>query len=291
VQSLQQLVLAKNKIKRIDPKSFFGLNELRGLQLEDNGLRSLINIGPIPKLRTLLLSFNRISELSEVDHLLPDRAMPLLQELSLKNNPLSRKHLYRSTLIRKLPSLTIIDGREITQEEREKTEAIFAQSEQHFAGSPLYYYDNRVGNAMLGPPGAAAAANAMERVPIKVQSFSISGFSMDASSGASSLGNPAHTSSGFNFPQGGPLAILPLAPTGFGSSMALGHRLSLTHSNALAPSQSSLLINGSSAAAAGKGKVVAKGVAPKPFGESGPSLAITASANSIKGIRNARMPK
>ncbi len=38
------------------------------------------------------------------------------------NNPLARKHQYRPTLIRRIPSLSLIDGKEITADERERTD-------------------------------------------------------------------------------------------------------------------------------------------------------------------------
>mmetsp|Transcript_46192 Transcript_46192/g.90974 ORF Transcript_46192/g.90974 Transcript_46192/m.90974 type:complete len:1578 (-) Transcript_46192:107-4840(-) len=163
--NLQQLVLAKNKIKRIDPKSFSCVPDLRGLQLEENGLRSLANLGPLLKLRSLFLAYNRLGELNELEHLSPERTCPAVTEITLRNNPLARKHLYRSTLIRKMPALQVIDGREVSIEEKEKIESLFTASEQPFANSPLYYFtDNRGGQ---------------DKVPIKLQSFTLAGFGLD----------------------------------------------------------------------------------------------------------------
>ena len=164
VLTLQQLVLTKNKIKRIDARSFSGLTELRGLQLEENGLRTLANLGPLLKLRSLFLAFNRLSELTELDHILPERACPGLQEITVRNNPLSRRHLYRPTLVRKLPSLTVIDGKEVTFEEREKTEQMFSGADLH--QSPLYY--------LCSEPR-------VEKVPIRIQSLTLTGFGLDNS--------------------------------------------------------------------------------------------------------------
>lgn len=49
--------------------------------------------------------------------------MPYLMELSIFNNPLQRKvNNYRNAVIKRLQSLIILDGKEITQEERLKIE-------------------------------------------------------------------------------------------------------------------------------------------------------------------------
>jgi hypothetical protein len=84
---------------RIDPRSLYGLNELRGLQLEENGwllvasslipctrrssflssfrgccpagLRTLVNLGVLPKLRSLFLAHNRLSEIQELGKFSP----------------------------------------------------------------------------------------------------------------------------------------------------------------------------------------------------------------------------
>lgn len=171
---LQQLVLAKNKIKRLDPRSFYGLNELRGLQLEENGLRSLAHCGPLPKVRSLFLAYNRLSEMSELEYLTPERGCGSVTEITLRNNPLARKQLYRSTLIRKIPSLKIIDGKEIKFEEREKSEALFtaADNNSHYQ-SNMYFYSNS---------NVSDPRHHTDKVPIKLQSFTLAGFSLDGPS-------------------------------------------------------------------------------------------------------------
>lgn len=221
--SLQQLVLAKNKIKRFDVgtglagmagRSFAGLTELRGLQLEENGLRSLAGLGSLPKLRALFLAYNRLSELSELDHLSSDRCSPVLQEVTLRNNPLARKHLYRATLIRRVQNtLQSIDGREVTPEEREKSDAIFANTASGPNGEPL------IGPAGGMPNGAVyfyADSRPTDKVPIKVQSFNLAGFGDAANLGgalglahphahAHAASSPTHSSSSHPYFQPGPL--------------------------------------------------------------------------------------
>eukprot|EP00434_Breviolum_minutum_P008456 symbB.v1.2.007461.t1/scaffold455.1/size335105/9 len=51
MEQLRELVLDKNRVKQFDEKSFEGLRALRELRVEDNGLKSLSNMGPLPRLR------------------------------------------------------------------------------------------------------------------------------------------------------------------------------------------------------------------------------------------------
>lgn len=48
-------------------------------------------------------------------------------ELSLINNSVAKKPMYRVSIIKRLPDLLILDGREITPDEREKVESAIMQ--------------------------------------------------------------------------------------------------------------------------------------------------------------------
>lgn len=61
------------------------------------------------------MSGNRLAEFWEVDRL---SELPHLMEMSLMNNPMSRKPNFRNAIIKRLPALIILDGKEITPEER-----------------------------------------------------------------------------------------------------------------------------------------------------------------------------
>lgn len=58
------------------------------------------------------------------------------------NNPMSRKPNYRNAIIKRLPALIILDGKEISGEERQKIELSGMQGDQkpppmiHFAQYP-----------------------------------------------------------------------------------------------------------------------------------------------------------
>ena len=87
--------------------------------MEDNGLRNLQNVEKLDRLQSLFVSGNRIPEFWEVDRL---SELPHLMEISLMNNPVARKPNYRTAIIKRLPALIVLDGKEITPEERIRIE-------------------------------------------------------------------------------------------------------------------------------------------------------------------------
>ncbi len=89
------------------------------LRLEDNGLRNLQNCEKLERLQSLFASGNRLAEFWEVDRF---TELPHLMEISLLNNPMTRKPNYRNAIIKRLPALIILDGKEITPEERQRVE-------------------------------------------------------------------------------------------------------------------------------------------------------------------------
>eukprot|EP00397_Hematodinium_sp_SG-2012_P001379 GEMP01001381.1.p1 GENE.GEMP01001381.1~~GEMP01001381.1.p1 ORF type:complete len:1576 (+),score=324.31 GEMP01001381.1:1-4728(+) len=132
LDQLRELVLDRNKIRGFEEHSFTGLKSLRELHLEDNCVRMLTNLGPLPKLRALYLALNRINESQELDNLAELRC---LVQVGIAQNPVARKPFYRVLLLRTVPSLRIIDGKEIVDEEREKASNHFA-IDAH--GMPVY---------------------------------------------------------------------------------------------------------------------------------------------------------
>ena len=122
-QQLRELVLDRNKIKALEPASFAALTNLRELRMEECGLRTLANFGPLPMLQALFLSGNRIAELTEIDRI---NHLPALTELFLSNTPCSRKPLYRPTTLRKLLVLRVLDGRDVAPDERERADLMLS---------------------------------------------------------------------------------------------------------------------------------------------------------------------
>lgn len=119
MQFLQELVLDHNRVKMISDNSFAKPSSLVALHLEENRLRELNNLQPLGKLQKLFLGLNRIQDLSELEKL---DCLPCLKELSVYGNPVSRKIYHRPLLVFRLPSLQVLDGVNVTSEERAKAE-------------------------------------------------------------------------------------------------------------------------------------------------------------------------
>ena len=73
------------------------------------------------------LSLYNVQDYSELDKLQPLRG---LLELSLLDNPLSRRHQHRAITIFNLPALLSLDGVRVTSQERQNAEAIFSITEE-----------------------------------------------------------------------------------------------------------------------------------------------------------------
>ena len=197
--SLRELVLDKNRIKYLDPTSVAGLTSLRELRLQENGLRSLSHLQGLVSVQVLALGFNRIrygrvcalvrtlaptvfahldvmscpahSDLPELDKL---GSLPSLSELWLGNNPVARKQLYRPGLIKRLPALQVLDGREILPDERERAELLFSTDPRP---SPMYVQDSR-------------PVQVQGRVPVRLTSVnfeSLTGYHRDGASGQAAV--------------------------------------------------------------------------------------------------------
>ncbi|CEL97089.1 unnamed protein product [Vitrella brassicaformis CCMP3155] len=227
LQYLRELYLDQNKIRQVEAGAFQPLRNLRELHIEDNGLKSLSNFGPLPRLRALFCSLNRISDLQEVEKIADLKG---LVQISLAQTPVSRKPLYRPGLVRLLPSLRLIDGKEVTDEEREKAEMMtlagpvgpggseYLKGQQPFyvfaehgaapmqcqavtiggmqVGAPLplqaqaFGRNNNALDVLTGVTGGAAGAGGL-KVPVKVTSLSF-----DPMSGANVLGTAAGSAIG-----------------------------------------------------------------------------------------------
>jgi Leucine-rich repeat (LRR) protein len=194
--SLQQLVLATNKIKRISQSSFVGNPGLRGLQLESNELRTIANMTSMLRLRSLFLANNRITDLAICEYVQSSRLSPVLAELTLKNNPVTRKQLYRPTVIFKVTTLAALDGQPVTADERARAAAMFEQSEYGggMAGigvngvTPVFYYADPQTHANIHSGTRAPSTQTTSRAPIRLQSFNLDMNNFNAAGGERSSG-------------------------------------------------------------------------------------------------------
>ena len=117
--ALRELVLDKNKIKAIEPGSFVGLTQLQELRIQENGLRNLNGLQMLVSVQVLALSYNRLAETADLERL---ASLPHVTELWLVNNPIARKQLYRAATIRRMPWLRLLDGKEVTADELDRSE-------------------------------------------------------------------------------------------------------------------------------------------------------------------------
>lgn len=120
---LQVLILQGNKLKSFDSESLRHLSSLKYLNLEENCLRTMTPFPQLFTLKYLSLAHNTIRDLAEFENL---NGLENLQTINLLGNPVTKKHPYRQPLIHKLHNLTEIDGKEISQDERDRIEAQYA---------------------------------------------------------------------------------------------------------------------------------------------------------------------
>ena len=107
-------------------------------------LRSLSHLDPLAGLERLFLGGNKI-QVSPPPPSLPPPTHPLPQdyaeldklhclsrllELSLLDNPVSRRHQHRLITVFNLPALLSLDGLRVTSQERQNAEAIFSINEE-----------------------------------------------------------------------------------------------------------------------------------------------------------------
>jgi len=111
-----------NEIIKVD--GFPLLQRLRTLLLNNNLVARIANsLGEsLPHLDTLILTNNRIINLSDIDSL---AELPSLRRLSLLENMITKKQHYRLYIIYKLPQLKLLDFRKIKQKERLASEKLF----------------------------------------------------------------------------------------------------------------------------------------------------------------------
>ncbi|RHY88295.1 hypothetical protein DYB35_008760 [Aphanomyces astaci] len=100
-RELKELHLSKNKIRQFEPPPGLSLPNLVLLKVDDNSLRSLANFFSLPRLQALDLSNNRLADMEEIERL--HLVLPILQEMCIQNNPVTKRHLARSTIIFRYP--------------------------------------------------------------------------------------------------------------------------------------------------------------------------------------------
>ena len=102
---LECLMLANNRIQKVDPQ--FGLL--------------------CPKLTSLILTNNRLGKLQDIDAIA--QGCPQLERLSLSGNLVANLSMYRLYAIFKLRNIKVLDFQKVTQVERQQADAVFMKAE------------------------------------------------------------------------------------------------------------------------------------------------------------------
>ncbi|XP_069772401.1 leucine-rich repeat-containing protein 9 isoform X3 [Narcine bancroftii] len=126
---LTELSLEKNRVRIIHEKSFMSQRSLIELHLEENRMRDLNNLYQLVKLQRLFIGGNKIQDLGELEKL---DSLPNLIELSVVENPVSRKMLYRPFLVFHLMNLQVLDGVPVSSEEKERAELLLCEHNATF---------------------------------------------------------------------------------------------------------------------------------------------------------------
>eukprot|EP00347_Sterkiella_histriomuscorum_P020586 403337242 len=100
---LSTLLLSNNRIAKVDP----------------------IFAEMCPKLESLILTNNKISNLQEIDNIAQGCKNCTLLRLSLVGNIVTNLPNYRAYVIHKIPSLRILDFQKVTQNERKEAKKLF----------------------------------------------------------------------------------------------------------------------------------------------------------------------
>ncbi|GAB9469056.1 U2 small nuclear ribonucleoprotein a' [Globisporangium polare] len=114
--------LSDNEIKKLE--NFPRLRRLRMLLLHNNHIAKFQDnlAESIANLEYLILTGNRIAQLSELDRL---ACFAKLDTLALGGNPVTKRKYYREYVIHKLPQLKVLDFKKIKPHDREAAKVLF----------------------------------------------------------------------------------------------------------------------------------------------------------------------
>jgi U2 small nuclear ribonucleoprotein A' len=111
-----------NDIRRLD--NFPVLSKIKSLLLSNNKIQNVaLNLERfLPHLDNLILTNNNVEDLNEIDQI---STIKTLKTLSLLRNPIASLKHYRLYTIFKMPNLRILDFKKIKQKEREDAHSLF----------------------------------------------------------------------------------------------------------------------------------------------------------------------
>jgi U2 small nuclear ribonucleoprotein A' len=151
--------LSDNEIVKLE--GFPHLKRLTTLLVNNNRIARINPIigAALPKLETLVLTNNRLSNLVDLDHL---ATLVNLQNLCLLDNAVTKRSNYRLYLIHKLPKLRLLDFKKVKLKERQEAKKYFAtENGQHVKAPPS--------PAKTFTPGEIPVEDVPETVPVPVE--------------------------------------------------------------------------------------------------------------------------
>ena len=115
MDDLIYLDVSNNKIKDVDKTLLGDLPSLQIFICDNNSMKNINGFSKYESIESISFQNNKIQDLNCIEQF---SELNKLKEITLKGNPITKYNNYRINLIRLLPYIRKIDGKEITEEER-----------------------------------------------------------------------------------------------------------------------------------------------------------------------------
>ena len=116
MEFLTFLDVSLNKLRNCDKASIGILPSLQVFLCDNNYLKNINGFEKLFSVQSISFENNKIPDYNSLEKL---SHLENLKDLSIVNNPITKSINYRNTIIRMFPNLLKLDGKEITNEERE----------------------------------------------------------------------------------------------------------------------------------------------------------------------------
>ena len=116
MEFLTFLDVSFNKLRTCDRTTIGSLPSLQVFLCDNNYLKNINGFEKFYSIQSISFENNKIPDYNSLEKL---SSLSSLKDLALGNNPVSKAINYRNTIIRMFPNLLKLDGKEITNEERE----------------------------------------------------------------------------------------------------------------------------------------------------------------------------
>ena len=116
MEFLTFLDVSLNKLRNCDKASIGVLPSLQVFLCDNNYLKNINGFEKLFSVQSISFENNKIPDYNSLEKL---SHLENLKDLSIVNNPITKSINYRNTIIRMFPNLLKLDGKEITNEERE----------------------------------------------------------------------------------------------------------------------------------------------------------------------------